>query len=100
MGDRTIRVYRRKDDESSSSKNPLTPPEVTKKVKSLGSGKLGKIYICSDGSAVFDLGAKKAELLLKNVAAAASSDDGASLESSGWHFEMPSSLFSLSMIPI
>lgn len=99
--DRTIRVYRRKDDDSSSSNIQLTPPEVTKKVKSLGSGKLGRIYICSDGSAVFDLGAKKAELLLKNVAAAASSDvGGASLESSGWHFEMPSSLFSLSMINV
>ena len=88
--DRTIRVWRN-DDKST----PLTPPEVTKMVKSLGSGKLGRISICSDGSAVFDLGAKKAELLLKNTGAA--SDDDESSESSGWQFEMPSSL---STIPI
>jgi len=88
--DRTIRVWRN-DDKST----PLTPPEVTKMVKSLGSGKLGRISICSDGSAVFDLGAKKAELLLKNAGAA--SDDDESSESSRWQFEMPSSL---STIPI
>lgn len=83
--DRTIQVW------NESSSNPLSPPEVTKVVKALGSGKLGRISICNDGSAVFDLGAKKAELLLKNVAS------DADLKSSGWHFEMPSSL---STIPI
>ncbi|KAL7534295.1 hypothetical protein ACHAXR_005789, partial [Thalassiosira sp. AJA248-18] len=77
--DRTIRVW-------NESGNPLSPPEVTKVVKALGSGKLGRISICDNGSAVFDLGAKKAERLLKNV----SSD--ASLKDSGWHFEMPSSI--------
>ena len=77
--DRTVRVW-------NNSSEPLTPPEVTKLVKALGSGKLGRISICSDGSAVFDLGAKRAERLLKKV----SSD--ADLSSAGWRFEMSSSL--------
>jgi len=82
--DRTIRVW-------NESHSPLAPPEVTKVVKGLGSGKLGRISICSDGSAVFDLGAKKAELLLKNAKM------DVHLSSSGWHFEMPSLL---PMVPI
>lgn len=77
--DRTIRVW-------NDSNEPLSPPEVTKLVKSLGSGKLGRIQILSNGSAVFDLGAKKAERLMENVA----SDD--SLKSAGWYFDMPSSI--------
>ena len=80
--DRTIRVWT----DTSGSSNPLSPPEVTKVVKALGSGKLGRITICSDGSAVFDLGAKKADRLLQN----ASDDD--ELKNSGWRLEMPSSL--------
>jgi len=80
--DRTIRVR----NESCNASNPLSPSEVTKVVKALGSGKLGRISVCDDGSAVFDLGAKKAERLLQNVAS------DADLDSSGWHFDMPGSL--------
>lgn len=76
--DRTIQVW--------NDKTPLSPPEVTKVVKALGSGKLGRISICDDGSAVFDLGAVKAKQLLQNVA------DDADLKSSGWRFEMPTTL--------
>ncbi|KAL7546905.1 hypothetical protein ACHAWF_016439 [Thalassiosira exigua] len=80
--DRTIRVW----NNSSNSSNPLSPPEVTKVLKALGSGKLGRISITRDGSAVLDLASKKAERLLKHAAA----DDD--LLASGWHFEMPASL--------
>ena len=74
-GDRTIRVW----NESRS----LSPSEVTKLVKSLGSGKLGRISTCADGSVIFDLGAKKADLLLESAA------NDANLGSGGWHFDMP-----------
>lgn len=77
-GDRTIRVW--------NDSLELSPPEVTKVVKALGSGKLGRISIRDDGSAVFDLSAKKAELVLTNAG------DDTGLKSSGWHFNMPSSL--------
>jgi hypothetical protein len=80
--DRTVRVWT----ESSSS---LTPPEVTNLVKSLGSGKLGRICICEDGSAVFDLSAKKAERLLDT----AQQDEAC--RRAGWHFELPESLPSI-----
>ena len=76
-GDRTIRVW-------TESGNPLSPPEVTNVVKSMGSGKLGRISICRDGSAVFDLSAKKAEKVLSSA-----NNDGFE---SGWHFELPGSL--------
>ena len=56
--DRTIRVFH-------SDGKGLAPPEVTKFVKGLGSGKLGRVTICNDGSAVFDLSAKRAERLLE-----------------------------------
>jgi len=81
-GERTIHVWR----ESYDSSNSLSPSEVTKIVKSLGSGKLGRISTCDDGSVVFDLGAKKADLLLESAA------NDAYLHSIGWHFEMPDSL--------
>jgi superfamily II DNA/RNA helicase len=58
--DRTLRVW---SDESVS----LSPPEVTKFVKGLGSGKVGRVMICSDGSAVFDLPTKRALRLLTTV---------------------------------
>ena len=77
--DRTIRVW-------NDSDEALSPPAVTKVVKGLGSGKLGRITIHNDGSAVFDLGAKKAERLLASVAS-----DG-SVQDDGWHFEMPKSI--------
>ncbi len=81
-GDRTIRVWK----ESCESGNPLSPSEVTKLVKSLDSGKLGRVSTCDDGSVVFDLGAKKAHLLFERV------KNDASLDGSGWHFELPDSL--------
>ena len=77
---RTVRVFR------NDSVNPLSPSEVTTLVKSLGSGKLGRISICKDGSAVFDLGSKRALALLENAANDPNIDDD------GWHFELPSSL--------
>ena len=55
--DRTVRVW-------SSEATSLRPPEVTRFAKSLGSGKLGRVTICNDGSAVFDLPVKRAERLL------------------------------------
>ena len=55
---RTLRLCRK------TSREALSPPEVTKVCKSLGSGKLGRVYIGHDGSAVFDLPSKRAEKLL------------------------------------
>jgi superfamily II DNA/RNA helicase len=81
-GDRTIRVWK----ESCDCSNPLSPSEVTKLVKSLDSGKLGRIFPCDDGSVVFDLGAKKANLLLERA------ENDASIDRGGWHFEFPDSL--------
>jgi len=81
--DRTIRAW----NDSCSRSNPLSPPEVTKLVKALGSGKLGRISICEDGSAVFDLSRSKAKRLLQNVG-----EDEMSSLVEGWHFEMPESL--------
>ena len=74
--DRTIRVW-------SESSSLLSPSEITPVLKSLGSGKLGRISICSDGSAVFDLSVKRAEKLLKTAA------EDPSIE---WIFELPDSL--------
>lgn len=81
--DRTIRAW----NDSCNRNNPLSPPEVTKLVKALGSGKLGRISICDDGSAVFDLSRSKAKRLIQN----AGKDEMSSLVE-GWHFEMPESL--------
>jgi len=81
--DRTIRVWK----DSCSSHNPLSPPEVTKVLKELGSGKLGRISICEDGSAVFDLSQSKAKFLLQK---ACEKEMSSLLE--GWHFDMPESL--------
>jgi superfamily II DNA/RNA helicase len=81
--DRTIRVW----SDSCSRRNPLSPPEVTKVVKELGSGKLGRISICEDGSAVFDLSQSKAKRLLQKAG-----DKEMSSLVEGWHFEMPESL--------
>lgn len=78
--DRTIRVWKE------DSSKPLSPSEVTSLVKTLGSGKLGRISICDDGSAVFDLGVKRAEKLLQ------SAEEDASVASDEWHFEFPVSL--------
>eukprot|EP00986_Skeletonema_menzelii_P016778 scaffold15872_cov145-Skeletonema_menzelii.AAC.3 len=81
--DRTIRAW----NDSCSRNNPLSPPEVTKLLKALGSGKLGRISICEDGSAVFDLSGSKAKRLMENA-----SNDEMSALVEGWHFEMPESL--------
>ena len=78
--DRTIRVW------NANESSGLSPPEVTKVVKALGSGKLGRVTICDDGSAVFDLGVKRAETLMNNVAS------DSKFTSEGWQFEIPSSL--------
>lgn len=80
--DRTLRVW-------SESGSALTPHGVTTVLKSLGSGKLGRVSICEDGSAVCDLPAKKAEKLLQ----AAKQDE--SCLKSGLRFEIPGSLSSI-----
>ena len=54
---RTIRV--------SKDGSVLSPSEVTVFCKQFGSGKLGRVTICNDGSAVFDLAMKKAEQLVE-----------------------------------
>lgn len=77
--DRTVRVR-------NDSINPLSPSEVTKIVKSFGSGKVGRISVCNDGSVVFDLDAKKAELLIESVS------NNATVDSDGWRFDLPESL--------
>lgn len=58
--DRTLRLYR-------NDGATLAPPEVTTFCKSIGSGKLGRVVICKDGSAVFDLNLKRANKLVKAV---------------------------------
>mmetsp|Transcript_26770 Transcript_26770/g.39601 ORF Transcript_26770/g.39601 Transcript_26770/m.39601 type:complete len:720 (+) Transcript_26770:91-2250(+) len=55
---RTIRAW---SDESA----PLSPSEVIRFAKGLGSGKLGRVTICKDGSAVFDLPVKKVDRFLE-----------------------------------
>lgn len=57
--DRTIRIW------SKESGASLNPPEVIRFAKGLGSGKLGRVTICKDGSGVFDLPVKRAERLLQ-----------------------------------
>eukprot|EP00977_Amphora_coffeiformis_P017759 scaffold5886_cov161-Amphora_coffeaeformis.AAC.10 len=69
---RTIRV--------SKEGSVLSPREVTAFCKQLGSGKLGRVTSCTDGSAVFDLNTKKAEQLVQ----AATSDE--------WYVELPLTL--------
>jgi superfamily II DNA/RNA helicase len=69
--DRTIRVVK-----PSGSATPLSPTEVTRVCKGLGSGKLGKVVLCKDGSIVFDLPDHRARKL---VEAASLSGDGADL---------------------
>jgi superfamily II DNA/RNA helicase len=75
--DRTIRLYR-------NDREKLAPPEVTTFCKSVGSGKLGRVVICKDGSAVFDLSVKKANKLVKAV-----KDESAG---SDWTLELPLTL--------
>ncbi|CAB9506087.1 dependent RNA helicase [Seminavis robusta] len=58
--DRTLRLYR-------NDQTPFTPPEVIKICKQWGSGKLGRVVVCQDGSAVFDLPRKRAMRLLESA---------------------------------
>jgi superfamily II DNA/RNA helicase len=76
-GDRTLRLSRQ------DGTPLLGPPEVTKYCKELGSGKLGRVSISDDGSALFDLTEKRAKRLLEAVAAH---------DSEEYELEMPSSL--------
>eukprot|EP00543_Licmophora_paradoxa_P015346 CAMPEP_0202463664 /NCGR_PEP_ID=MMETSP1360-20130828/59083_1 /ASSEMBLY_ACC=CAM_ASM_000848 /TAXON_ID=515479 /ORGANISM="Licmophora paradoxa, Strain CCMP2313" /LENGTH=108 /DNA_ID=CAMNT_0049086659 /DNA_START=162 /DNA_END=488 /DNA_ORIENTATION=+ len=78
---RTLRVYR-------SNNEDVTPTEVTRFCKANGSGKLGRIAIQEDGSAVLDLPTKRAERLCRNIQAVADeSDDDDVLD--GWTIEIP-----------
>jgi ATP-dependent RNA helicase DDX21 len=78
-GDSRYRTVRARND----SVNPIAPSEVTKVVKGFGSGKLGRISMCNDGSAVFDLEAKKAAMLVESAAAN---------KASGWRFDLPETI--------
>jgi ATP-dependent RNA helicase DDX21 len=75
--DRTLRLYR-------NDGGVLAPPEVITFCKSIGSGKLGRVTICKNGSAVFDLSVKKANKLMQAVA-----DESAD---SDWTLELPLTL--------
>eukprot|EP00613_Pedinella_sp_CCMP2098_P072141 CAMPEP_0171931098 /NCGR_PEP_ID=MMETSP0993-20121228/29147_1 /TAXON_ID=483369 /ORGANISM="non described non described, Strain CCMP2098" /LENGTH=683 /DNA_ID=CAMNT_0012571047 /DNA_START=52 /DNA_END=2103 /DNA_ORIENTATION=+ len=66
----------------------LSPAEVTRLCKSLGSGKLGRVTVLADGSAVFDMPAAKAARLVETANSAAT---GGVLEG-GWLVELPMSL--------
>lgn len=66
--DRTIRVW-------SEDGKTLSPPEVIQFAKGLGSGKLGRITILKDGSAVFDLVAKRAVRLVQTAGEKTRIDD-------------------------
>ena len=76
----TLRLYSR-------SSDPLTPPAVTNFCKKRGSGKLGRVAISKDGSAIFDLPKKRATKLMETITAEEQGDDG--LE---YVLEMPISL--------
>mmetsp|Transcript_17963 Transcript_17963/g.37611 ORF Transcript_17963/g.37611 Transcript_17963/m.37611 type:complete len:630 (-) Transcript_17963:83-1972(-) len=78
----TLRLYSR-------SIDPLTPPAVTSFCKKRGSGKLGRIAISKDGSAIFDLAKKRATKLLETITAEEEEQGGDGLE---YVLEMPISL--------
>jgi superfamily II DNA/RNA helicase len=79
----TLRLYPKR---NADSVEPLKPPQVTAFCKARGSGKLGRVVVCGDGSAVFDLPKKRAKRLLEAIRAGESNED---LE---FGLEMPSSL--------
>jgi superfamily II DNA/RNA helicase len=58
--DRTLRLSRK-------DRVALSPPQVTQFCKPLGSGKLGRVVIAKDGSAIFDLPLKRANRLLAAI---------------------------------
>mmetsp|Transcript_41275 Transcript_41275/g.46911 ORF Transcript_41275/g.46911 Transcript_41275/m.46911 type:complete len:723 (+) Transcript_41275:42-2210(+) len=74
--ERTVRVW-------SDKAKYLDPPEVIQFVKKLGSGKLGRITICNDGSAVFDLPVKRANRLVQTYQ---------DLSDADMHIELPSTI--------
>ena len=76
--DRTLRVYRK-------DGIAVSPPEVTKFCKLFGSGKLGRVTISADGSAIFDLATARADTLVQTIGSRSD-------ETHGWCVEMPSSL--------
>ena len=80
--DRTIRIRR----DGRDADKPLSPSEVTKLIKGLRSGKLGRIMIIADGSAVFDCGSRRAKLIIS----AANADPNFAAD--GWHIDIPESI--------
>lgn len=80
--DRTIRVWSEEDKD-------LSPPDVTKFAKGLGSGKLGRVTICKDGSALFDLPKKRAHKVMDTYKQEAK-DEGPLLR-----MELPSDLIGI-----
>jgi superfamily II DNA/RNA helicase len=65
--DRTLRLCRK-------DCTALSPPQVTQFCKPLGSGKLGRVVIAKDGSAIFDLPLKRANRLLVAMATESSEE--------------------------
>jgi len=82
---RSLRLFPK--DVDARKQDPLRPPAVTAFCKARGSGKLGRVVICGDGSAVFDLPTKRANRLIETILAEEDRDGG--LE---YGLEMPSSL--------
>jgi superfamily II DNA/RNA helicase len=84
----TVRLYS-KSASSNNDVDPLKPPEVMSFCKPRGSGKLGRVVICGDGSAVFDLPKKRAKRLLKAIQEEEENTGDGGLE---YGLEIPSSL--------
>ena len=80
--DRTIRIRR----DGRDADDPLSPSEVTKLIKGLRSGKLGRCSPQVDGSAVFDCGSRRAKLIIS----AANADPNFAAD--GWHIDIPESI--------
>ena len=70
--DRTVRVVKQTRNQRT---HELTPSEVTKACKMLGSGKLGKVTVCKDGSIVFDLPSQRAQRLVEAASLNKGDDD-------------------------
>ena len=78
----TLRLYPK-------SGEPLNPPLVTSFCKARGSGKLGRVVSCGDGSAVFDLSKKRAKRLLAAIQEEEENEEDDGL---AYGLEIPSSL--------
>ena len=81
--DRTIRVW-------TDDSERLNPAEVTEFVKGLGSGKLGRVSMLEDGSALFDLSEKRTLQVLR--AAQEQSETNESLSSKKMYLELVNTL--------